>query len=99
MTVASSEPTRAVALGVPGHQPLCRLNRTRIRYDVVDIGAQEQSGTADVRRFVETEPHAIDPGGGLKRVHRATVSPHASPVLRGAAYIAALKGDPWRPQM
>ena len=38
----------------------------------------------------------LNPGDVLEPAHRATVSPHGSPILRGAAYIAALGGDPWR---
>ncbi len=57
-----------------------------------------QCGPADLR-LVETDLPEIGPGGVLERVHRATVSRQASPILRRAAYLAALKGDPWRLQM
>ncbi len=74
------------------------MNLVRIRYGVMATGAQAQSSPADVLRFVETDVPVIGPRDALK-VHCATVSPHVSPTLRGAAYIAALKGDPWRPQV
>jgi hypothetical protein len=99
MTVASREPTRATTLGVPGDQPLRRLNLMRIGTAVMDIAAQERFGPADVLRSVETDRSESRPGDVVKRVHCATVSPHGSPVLGGAAYITALQGDPWRPQV
>jgi hypothetical protein len=88
MTVANNEPT-----------PLCPLYSMRMGHAVMDIGAQERLGPADVLRFAETHLPEVGSSDVLKRVHRATVGPHAPPILRGAAYIAALKGDPWRPQV
>ena len=99
MTVASSEHTRSTALGLPGDQPLWPLNLMRVGYAVMGIGAQERFGPADVLRSVEADRCESGPGDVLKRVHRATVTPHGAPFLRGAAYIAALDGDPWRPQV
>ncbi len=97
MTVTSREST-CVTLGVPGDQPLWRLNLMRIGGAVKDIGAQERFGPADVLRSVGTNLSEIDRGDVLKRVNGATVNPHVSPILRGAASIALLIGDPWRPQ-
>ena len=99
MTVTSSEHTRATALGAPADLPLWRPKRLPIRHATRDAGAQERSGPAAVLRFVKAEPPGSGPDGLLKRVHRATVTPHGAPFLRGAAYIAALDGDPWRPQV
>jgi hypothetical protein len=61
--------------------------------------ARERFSPADVLRFVETDLPEIGVGDVLERVHDATARPHASPILRGAAYIAALEGDPWRSQV
>ena len=61
--------------------------------------AHERLAPTDDLRFGEIGLPEIGLGDVLLRVHCTTVSPHASPVLRGAAYLAALKGDPWRPQM
>ena len=91
MTVTSSEHTPATALGAPGELPLWRPKRMPIRHAIREAGAQE--------RFVEAEPPESGPGDLLKPVHRAAVTPHGAPFLRRAAYIAALDGDPWRPQV
>jgi NADPH:quinone reductase-like Zn-dependent oxidoreductase len=61
--------------------------------------AYERFTTADGVRLVETDLPEIGSGDVLMRVHRTTVRTHASPILRGAAYLAALKGDPWRPHL
>jgi hypothetical protein len=61
--------------------------------------AYERFTPANGRRLVETDLSEIGSGDVLMRMHCTTASPHASPILRGAAYLAALKGDPWRPQM
>ena len=66
--------------------------------------AHDTVGSADDLRFEKIDLAEIDlpelpRGDVLMRVHCPKVSPHASPILRGAAYLAALKGDPWRPQM
>ena len=61
--------------------------------------AHEQFGPADLLRLVEADLAETGSGDVLMRVHCRTARPPASPILRGAAYLAALKGDPWRPQM
>ncbi len=99
MTVAISEHTRATALGAPGDLPLWRRKRMPIGHAMRDAGAQERSGPAAVLRHVQSELPESGPGDVLKRVHRVTGTPHVAPPLRGAAYIAALDGDPWRPQV
>ena len=60
--------------------------------------APQQCGPADVLRFGEIDFPDVGLGEALERVRRATISPHVSP-FSGAAYIAALRGDPWRPQV
>ena len=61
--------------------------------------ALERFGPSNVLRLAGTNLSEIGSGDVLMRVHCTTVNPHASPILRGAAYFAALEGDPWRPQV
>ena len=60
--------------------------------------AYERFGPPNGLRFVETDLPPIGSGDVLMGEQRPTVSAHASLILRGAAYLAALRGDPWRPQ-
>ena len=83
------------ALTTPEPRPRTRSENEGAVMEIV----QEQFGPADLLRLTETDLAETGSDDVLMGVHCPTVSPHALPILRGAAYLAALKGDPWRPQM
>jgi hypothetical protein len=56
----------------------------------------ERFAPADVVRFLATGLPEVNTGDLPTHVASANAGPHSSPILRGAAYIAALDGDPWR---
>jgi hypothetical protein len=60
--------------------------------------ALERSAPADVLRFLATGLPQVVTDDTPTQVARANAGPRPSPILRGAAYIAALDGDPWRPR-
>ncbi len=53
----------------------------------------------DVLQFVETDLFENVSASVRPRVIHDAVGRHRIPILRGAAYFAALNGEPWRAQV
>jgi hypothetical protein len=58
----------------------------------------ERFGPPNGRRCVGIDTSGIGYGDALIGAHRP-VSRHAPPILRRGTYLAALRGDPWRPRI
>ncbi len=61
--------------------------------------AHEVCDPTDVLQFVETDLLENDSASVRPRVLHDAVGLRRSPILRGAAYLAALNGEPWRPHV